>query len=417
MFDQLFRHPHALARYRDGPMSEERCRYLQHCADLQMAMLTLRHIASYTLVVAKVLRLANRPDELIAADEIEAEAKRWARDPSKSRKAHVRELTRQDFRRHALRWLQFLGRLKPSPIIRHPYANQLAEFSRYQLHERGLSTNTVELHQRLLQRFLSQLNEAGVRLQTVHISRVDQLLLKKMDEGTCTRRTISSWVSVVRPFFRFAEGRGWCPQGLAAALLAPKVFRQESLPIGPSWEEVKLLLATVETEQAVDIRDRAVLILLAVYGLRAGEVSALSLNDFDWEQERLTVPHSKSQRPRIYPLCRPVGNAVLRYLREVRPRCDRREVFLTVRAPFRPLTFALGAMVQRRLRAMGLTLPRYGPHALRHACATHLLSQGLSLKEIGDHLGHQSPEATSIYAKVSLRDLRVVADFSLEGLL
>lgn len=88
-----------------------------------------------------------------------------------------------------------------------------------------------------------------------------------------------------------------------------------------------------------------------------------------------------------------------------------------MRAPFRPLSSALGAMVQRRLRALGLTLPRYGPHALRHACATHLLSQGLSLKEIGDHLGHQSPEATCIYAKVDLAALRAVADFSLEGLL
>ena len=77
--------------------------------------------------------------------------------------------------------------------------------------------------------------------------------------------------------------------------------------------------------------------LLAVYGLRAGEVTALCLKDFDWEREVLSVPHSKSQRPRTYPLCRPVGDAVLRYLREVRPRCDRQEVFLTLMAPFRPL--------------------------------------------------------------------------------
>ena len=135
----------------------------------------------------------------------------------------------------------------------------------------------------------------------------------------------------------------------------------------------------------------AMLMLLAVYGLRAGEVTALRLKDFDWEREILSVSHGKSQRPRIYPLCRPVGDAVLRYLREVRHRSDRREVFLTVVAPFRPLTVAaLGRMVRRRFHALGLTLPHYGPHALRHACATHLLAQGLSLKEIGDHLGHRS---------------------------
>jgi integrase len=157
--------------------------------------------------------------------------------------------------------------------------------------------------------------------------------------------------------------------------------------------------------------------LLAVYGLRAGEVTALRLEDFDWEREMLSVPHGKSRRPRTYPLCRPVGDAVLRYLREVRPRSGRREVFLTLVAPFRPLTAkSLGRAVSRRFRALGLTLPHYGAHMLRHACASHLLSQGLSLKEIGDHLGHSDPDATRIYAKVDLAALRAVGEVALEGL-
>jgi integrase/recombinase XerD len=158
--------------------------------------------------------------------------------------------------------------------------------------------------------------------------------------------------------------------------------------------------------------------LLAVYGLRSSEVVGLRLEDFDWGHETLTIAPCKRQKPRIYPLCRPVGDAVLRYLREARPRSARREVFLTLRAPFRPLPWrGLGQVVQRRLHALNVPLPHYGPHALRHACATHLLEQGLSLKEIGDHLGHQSPEATRIYAKVDLAGLRAVADFELEGLL
>jgi integrase/recombinase XerD len=85
---------------------------------------------------------------------------------------------------------------------------------------------------------------------------------------------------------------------------------------------------------------------------------------------------------------------------------------------FQPLTrISLGQAVRRRLLALDAPLPHYGPHALRHACATHLLAQGLSLKEIGDHLGHQSPETTRIYAKVDLLGLRAVGDFDLEGLL
>jgi integrase len=158
--------------------------------------------------------------------------------------------------------------------------------------------------------------------------------------------------------------------------------------------------------------------LLAVYGLRAGEVAALCLKDFDWEREFLSVPHTKAQRRRTYPLCRPVGDAVLRYLQEVRPRSNRQEVFLTRLVRFRPLSAnAVTVVVKRRLHALGLQLPHYGAHVLRHACATHLLAQGLSLKEIGDHLGHVSPDTTRIYAKVDLAALRTVADLPLEGLL
>jgi integrase len=177
------------------------------------------------------------------------------------------------------------------------------------------------------------------------------------------------------------------------------------------------LLATTDTQRLTDIRDRAVLILLAVYGLRAGEVIRLRLEDFDWQREVLTLTRPKTQRVHSFPLSRCVGDAVLRYLQHARPRCGLREVFLCRNAPFRPLKLgALGQIVRRRLSALGVVLPHCGPHALRHACASHLLSQGLSLQEIGDHLGHHHPDATAIYAKVDLAGLRDVADFDLGGL-
>ena len=205
---------------------------------------------------------------------------------------------------------------------------------------------------------------------------------------------------------------------MAEAIRTPRVYAHEGLPLGPSWGDVERLIAAAQGDDPVDIRDRAMLLMLAVYGLRAGEVTALRLEDFDWEQEVLTVTHGKQQRPRTYPLCRSVGDVVLRYLREVRPRTDRREVFITVLAPFRQLHGAtVGGMVSRRLHALGLTLPHYGAHVLRHACARHLVAQGFSLKEVGDHLGHHSPEATRIYAKVDLDALRMVGEFDLEGLL
>ena len=77
---------------------------------------------------------------------------------------------------------------------------------------------------------------------------------------------------------------------------------------------------------------------------------------------------------------------------------------------------ALWGVVSRRLQRLGIDAPKRGPHALRHACAQHLLDRGLSMKAVGDHLGHRSPASTAVYARVHLAALREVADFEMEGL-
>lgn len=412
MFDRLFQNPRVLARQRTGPLAADRRRYLAYCAEQQMSPSRLRSIARYILVITEALRLAERPGELITRAEIEAEANRRVRERRKRRLLTFR------FTGEAVRWLKFLGRLQLPVTVPSVYAGQVAAFADYLLQERGLSPKTVAYDRRTIHEFLASFEPRALPLANLTIAQVDERLAQKVGAEGYARLTVQRWASALRRFFRYAEERGWCRPGLAAAIRAPRVFAHAGLPIGPAWGDVQRLLAAAQGDRPVDIRDRALLLLLAVYGLRAGEVVALCLRDFDWERELLHVPHSKSQRPRTYPLCRPVGDAVLHYLRTVRPPSHQPEMFLTLMVPFRPLTqTSLSHVVARRLHALGLKLPHYGAHTLRHACATHLLAQGLSLKEIGDHLGHVSPDSTRIYAKVDLTALRAVGDFNLEGLL
>lgn len=397
-------------------MVEERRRYLAHCAEQQMSHRTLRSIARYTLIAANALRLAERTGELVARTEVKAEVDGWLARRSRRSTARQSKLLGVDFASHVIRWLAFTGRLRPTAPVHRRYDGEIAQFAKYMLRERGLSRETIAGRQRVIGWLLAEIDKAGLRLDRLTVAQLDELLAGKIQSGGYARATIQTLVSALRPFLRFGEEHGWCRPGLAAAMMAPRRYRHEGLPIGPSWDDVKRLLAAVEGDRPAEIRDRAVLMLLAVYALRAGEVEALCLTHFDWEREVLFVPRGKSG-PRSYPLCRSVGDAVLRYLREVRPRSDRREVFLTLVPPYRPLTAkSLGTVVSRHFHALGLVLPHYGAHMLRHACASHLLSQGLSLKEIGDHLGHRSPDATRIYAKVDLAALRAVGDVHLGDL-
>jgi site-specific recombinase XerD len=223
----------------------------------------------------------------------------------------------------------------------------------------------------------------------------------------------------VRSFFRYAASQRWCRSNLASAIELPLLYALEHVPRAPSVEEVgRLLEDTASSDDPVNIRDHAILSLLIYYGLRRGEVERLTLDDLDWVAETIHITRPKQRRAQCYPMSLPVGEAILRYLRLVRPRCSHRALFLTIQAPFRPLSApSITTMVRMRLTKQRVQLNRRGAHCLRHACASQLLGAGFTLKQIADHLGHRSMDTTRIYTKIDLHGLRQVAEIDLGGLL
>src|SRR5438445_3606988 len=151
--------------------------------------------------------------------------------------------------------------------------------------------------------------------------------------------------------------------------------------------------------------------LLATYGLRAGEIVAMRLEDINWKKEILHVRHSKTGVYSELPLLREPGEAVLSYLEKARPESEHREVFLHVHAPYRAYKNGsiLHCVIGTRLKAAEITpVGRKGPHAFRHARAVSLLRAAVPLKTIGDVLGHRSARSTSVYLKLATEDLRAV---------
>ena len=418
MFEQLFERSHALIRQRSAPLADERRRYVLHCIEQGMAKSTVRLTAELLIAIEKYLKLAERPNSVLNPQEIEEAGTRWANRRAVPPVRLHPGLSKQRFVRQAIRWLTFLERLQPTCALPKPQEEKIIEFAHFMFHERGLSPATIELRCYTVCQFLDQLCDRGRSLNDVTISEIDSILAARVNEGHYVRASVQTCASSLRSFFRFAETRRWCKEGIAASIMAPRVFQQESLPSAPSWSEVQRLLGSMDTSTPSSIRDRAILMVLAVYGVRAGEVARLQLGDINWEEESIFFTCSKRLGSHSFPLVQSVGDTIIRYLKEVRPPSPHREVFLTVRAPFRPMTAGtLWPVVGRRLRAVASSIKHHGPHALRHACATRLINEGLSLKEVGDHLGHRSLETTRIYAKVDLVRLRQVASFDLGGLL
>jgi integrase len=150
------------------------------------------------------------------------------------------------------------------------------------------------------------------------------------------------------------------------------------------------------------------LLLLATYGIRAGQLCALRLDDIDWRRQTVRIRAAKGGRDTLLPLRPSVGEAIVEYLRNARPRSSRRQLFLRVRAPIQALTGSVSTQIRPYALRAGVA-PPFGAHAWRHACASRLLAQGHPLKTIRDVLGHRSIESTFIYTKVDIGMLRQAA--------
>lgn len=415
VFERLFKRQSTIKRHQQGPLAEERGRYLAFKAEGGTSQSTLLWTADYLLAIASRMDLASTASTSMR--EIEEAAASWAqRRPRKNPRDTVQG-RQKAFKSVACSWLRFLNRLTLPEVPPDPYEQNISEFAEYMEKERGLSPRTIAGRCWNVRKFLKRLQFQGALICRIDPKTVGESLAWQARQGY-TRRGMQTFADSVRTYFKYAEMRSWCPAGIATGISIPRAFREERLPSGPSWDDVQRLLSFVDTNDSTDIRDRAILMLLAIYGLRLDEVRRLQLEDIDWHREVIVIRHSKQGRARTYPLIQSVGDAILRYFKEVRPRTNDRAVFIRMKAPHRSLgAGGLWPVVGRRIRRLGIVVPHPGPHCLRHACAARLLARGLSFKEIGDHLGHESAESTRIYAKVDLASLRKVGNLDLGGLL
>jgi len=414
MFKTLFRYSRVSSRHANGPLAQERSTFLSHLQTQGVPRSTLLRYASELLLVAGLL--PGKGSAPIARNQIALCAGRWAQRQRRRGRARSVRWAAQHFAQVACAWCSFLGWLKDTSSPQPAYPSQLSAWASF-VGAEGLSESTAHNYCWWIQSFLQWLKQQGVPLRKVTLAVVDGFM-RHLSSKPLSRVSLATAAKVLRRFAHYAYGQGWWPRDWAPAILSPRLFHQEDLPLGPAWTDVGRLIAANDGATPLHLRNRAILLLLAVYGLRSGEVRGLRLEDIDWTRRVLLVRRSKTARVQEHPLSYVTGTAIQRYLKKARPTCARKELFLTCHAPFRRLSAgALYHLTSSLLRRLDIASPKRGPHALRHANATYLLNSGFSLKAVGDHLGHRHLSTTLVYAKVDLVGLRTVAAFDLGGLL
>ena len=288
-----------------------------------------------------------------------------------------------------------------------------AGYGRWLTELKGFSPETLRKNGDAAQLFLRWLDERtrAEALRSLTIADIDAFLAwRNPGLRRATRRGVTH---CLRSFLDYLYGAGLLAQDLAPHVPAPTLYRFENIPSALSKDQVRTLLeVTRRDRRPAGLRDYAILLLIKTYGLRAGEVVRLRLQDIDWRRDQIHIQQSKTRADLWLPLMAAVGEALLDYLRLGRPKSHWREVFLRMFAPCGPFArgSSLYSVLDRRLQRAGIQVEgKRGPHALRYARAVELLRASVPLKSIGDILGHRSAESTEIYLKLATEDLRSIA--------
>jgi integrase/recombinase XerD len=292
----------------------------------------------------------------------------------------------------------------------HDLSPLLREFADDMRQHRGSAESTIRLRILAAQRFVTFLRGRHRRVRDLRPADLDAYVIK------CTKRyepaTIASICSMLRSFTLFLRASGHISNDLASCVLRP-VLRKGARPRRTlQWSDVQRILRVIDRSTPCGKRDYALLLLMSMYGLGAGEIIGLTLDDVDWRAATLRIVRPKTRVEFTLPLLPAVARALVNYLRHGRPIHARtRHLFVRMMVPHRPLSSA--AAVRHRLvehaRAAGVSAPYLGSHVLRHTHAARQMELGTSPKLIGDILGHRDPESTSTYLRVATEGLRRMA--------
>jgi integrase/recombinase XerD len=315
--------------------------------------------------------------------------------------------------RRFVRYLQERGLIRPTAGIEHVRVDwPLAElFIQWLRDHRGVGPITVSHHTEQLKRMPRWLLHA----QKSHLNAMSirSLVLERAPPQSGSARR---WMTTsLRMYLRFLGSTGRCPSGLEGAVPPLPQWRLSSLPHYLPPDQVEQLIAVCDTTTPLGVRDRAVLLLLARLGLRAGDVTALRFDDLDWRAARVKVC-GKAHREIWLPLPQDAGDAVLDYLRW-RPAVTLDRVFLCTNAPYRPIGgCVVSSIVDHALQNAGVKdPPSRGASLLRHSAATSMLRAGATLDGVSAMLRHRSLDMTVHYAKVDLPMLERIAQPWPEG--
>lgn len=262
---------------------------------------------------------------------------------------------------------------------------------------------TIYNHRRLLSYFVDGLTQKGVH----HLDDItEDTIIAFIDYAQACKL---EHFYAIRQFCTFLHDRDYTRVNLGYVLSRNNFPRHEKLPSVYDSDEIRKTGQTIEQSSAAGKRDYAIFLIASRLGLRVSDIASLTWSNIDWDNSKITLYQSKTKSPIELPLLEDVGEALVIYARDARPKSLCKEVFLSAKAPYRPMNrISLNGVITRIMQSSGVDTSnrRVGPHSLRHSLASNLLRQGASISTISSVLGHESTQATMEYLRVDMTNLK-----------
>ena len=399
---------HYRIRYITYPMYHERLSYLNYMQSLGMSFNRLREHAEMQLHIIDELGISEK--KIIHQHVLDKTIIRLA--------AYNSLKWMKTFKAVSIKWLSFIGILERSQEQLPRDNDLIIEYINWSKSMKGLSDITLKGRHSRINDF-SFFIQDKTDLAHLNISVIDEYIQYRHNAGCC-KRTLSLLTTNIREYVKFLNFKGICDI-CVEGIRHPKEYSLSTLPSAPSWDIVEKLLSFYDISTKVGKRNTAILALLSIYGLRTSEVTRLKLRDIDWDKRQLCFYHVKNGHVQSLPLSPYVYNLLIDYI--VNGRDNKRkveEVFMTTFMPYKSLTrsciYKIVSDAYKGLK-IPINIKHIGGHSLRHACASNLINNGVSLKEIGDILGHRLQDTTRIYSKIDITNLRKVSQIEWEVML
>jgi integrase/recombinase XerD len=412
MFEHYFVRPETVDRFRSSWLGEAIEKYVTWLSEHAYKARCIHGRVPLLIAFGEFARQRGADRIEVVADHLDAFVRsRLRRRARPCRSKAARRVFIEDTRGPIEQFLRVVcfAESNTSSESSRPFASFAPGFFVHLLDERGLSPTTIDGYARQLIWFEQFAVGRGVTIPGAMSPALIDAFLEEC-RTRVTARSLGTTCAALRAFFRYLFREGIARRDLATTIDLPAKYSLSEVPRSISAADVERMLRGVDRRSLIGRRDYAMLLLLAAYGLRAREIAALTLDDFDWKAGKLHARARKAGHATIYPLLTEVGEAVVDYLRHGRPQTADRRIFFRTRAPIAPITHQIvSRQAGTYLRKAGITVTRAGSHTLRHSCAQRLVDAEFSLKVIGDFLGHRCASSTRTYSKVAIDALREVA--------